>query len=192
MHLFWDTCNLDFKLFVRFGYHALHAKSKCGCIKVLHSIRLRRGLRYFPCLYKNLSLPLIFVRTFRAISRPDRVSSKRQPRYSTVENCFRVTPFLFMVIGSALILLFFGLNRIDLVLSSPKWMDNLLSTNQSHRLLKSVLSFASISDMFLWVNEMQVSSAYSLTSQSVTASHWCIKEKERAENRTLVDPNISG
>jgi hypothetical protein len=61
-----------------------------------------------------------------------------------------------MVIGSALILLFFGQNRIDLVLSSPKCIDSLLSTNQSHRLFKSMLSLVSISDMILWVNEMHV------------------------------------
>ena len=151
MHLFCAICSLDFKPFVKFGYHALHAKSKCGCIKVLHNIRLRRGFRYFSCLYKNLSLPLTFLRTFKAISRPDNVSSRRHPRYSTVENCFKVTSCLLIAIGSALLLWFLGLKRIDFVLSSPKWIESLLSTNQSHRLLKSLFSFTSISGIFLSV-----------------------------------------
>ena len=119
IHLFCAICSLVLRSCVKFGYHALQAKSKCGWIKVLHSIRLRRGFRHFPCLYKNLSLPLTFFRTFKAISRPDKVSSKRQPRYSTVENCFRVTSCLFMTIGSALFRWFLGLKRIDFVLSSP-------------------------------------------------------------------------
>ena len=78
------------------------------------------------------------------LKESDKVSSKRQLRYSTVENCFNVTLCLFMTIGSALFLWFLGLKRIDFVLSSPKCIESLLSTNQSHRLLKSVFNFSSI------------------------------------------------
>ena len=120
IHLFCEICNLFLRPCVKFGYHALHAKSKCGCMRVLQSILRSRRFKYFSCLYRNLSLPFTFFKTFKAISWPDRVSSKRQPRYSTVGNCLSVTSCRFITMGSALFLKFFGLQRIDLVLSSPK------------------------------------------------------------------------
>ena len=47
--------------------------------------------------------------------------------------------------GIAFLILRLLLKRIDLVLSSPKWILNLLSTNQSHIKLKFLLSWISIS-----------------------------------------------
>ena len=60
-------------------------------MRVLHSILRSRGFKYFPCLYRNPSLPFTFYKTFKAISWPDKVSSKSQPMYSTVGNCLSVT-----------------------------------------------------------------------------------------------------
>ena len=51
--------------------------------------------------------------------------------------------------GIAFLILRLLLKRIDLVLSSPKWILNLLSTNQSHIRLKFLLSWISISLMSL-------------------------------------------
>ena len=52
-------------------------------------------------------------------------------------------------------------NRMDLVLSSPKWMLSLLSRNHSHRLLKSLFKCVSISVTCLFWKTRQESSAYS-------------------------------
>ena len=70
--------------------------------------------------------------------------------------------------GSALLLKFLGLKRIVFVLSSPKWIDSLLSKNQSHNELKSWLSFSLINLIFLCRKEIHVSSAYNLMSQYLT------------------------
>ena len=51
--------------------------------------------------------------------------------------------------GIAFLILRLLLKRIDLVLSSLKWILNLLSTNQSHIKLKFLLSWISISLMSL-------------------------------------------
>ena len=50
-------------------------------------------------------------------------------------------------------------NKIDFVFSWPKCTLNLLSTNQSHKLEKSLSSCFSISVTFLCLKTMQASSA---------------------------------
>ena len=55
-------------------------------------------------------------------------------------------------------------NRMDLVLSSPKWILSLLSRNHSHRSLKSLFKCVSIWVTCLCWETMQESSAYSKRS----------------------------
>ena len=66
--------------------------------------------------------------------------------------------------GLAFLTLRLLLKKIDFVLSSPKWMLSLLSTNQSHIKLKFLLSWISISLISLCLNIKQVSSAYKSSS----------------------------
>ena len=61
---------------------------------------------------------------------------------------------------------FFVKKRIDLVLSFPKWMFNLLSTNQSHILEKFLVSSSFILSRSLCWNYKHVSSAERNRSQS--------------------------
>ena len=59
-------------------------------------------------------------------------------------------------------------NKIDFVLSSPKWVLNLLSTNQPQSILKFLFGADSISVISLCWNIKQVSSAYSNSSQATS------------------------
>ena len=87
------------------------------------------------------------------------------PKYSTTEYCLIL--FSFLVMFKAEYFLFPLLNKINLVLSSPKCIDSLLSINHSQRLLKSTFRcFFLIELTFSLLKRMQVS-AYSLMSQSV-------------------------
>ena len=56
--------------------------------------------------------------------------------------------------------------RIDLVLSSPKWILSLLSTNQLHKLEKSLFNSDGMTYGFLSWNIKQESYAYSRSLQS--------------------------
>jgi hypothetical protein len=113
-------------------------------MRVLHNICLKLAVRYLPCLYKNCNHPFIFFRSLSDISSHERVLSNKHPKYSTEEYCFNVTSSLFILTSPTLLLRFFGLKIMHLVLSSPKCIESLLSTNQSHRVLKFVFSIFSI------------------------------------------------
>ena len=160
IHLFWIVCNLLFSFLFRFGYQAEQAWSKCGWIKALHKICLRYGVKYLlNILCRNLSLLLILFITFKAIASPDKVSSNSQPEYVTFEYCLILTSPYSMSRGTIFLFQFLVEKRIDLVLSFPKWMLNLLSTNQSHIFEKFFVSSSFICSRSLCWNNKHVSSA---------------------------------
>ena len=116
-------------------------------IIALHSIVRSVGVRNLILRYRNSSFPFILLNAFKAIDFIDKVSSKTQPRYVTGESCFIFIflYFTFSVLARVRLLA----KIIDFVLSSPKCMVNLLSTNQSQTFLKSLFSCFSISSVSL-------------------------------------------
>ena len=100
-------------------------------ISALQSILRSSGLRNLFFVWMNFNLPFILLITFNAIGSADIVSSSTHPRYVTSEYCF-IFMSLHLIFNWRI---FFALRllakRIDFVLSSPKWILNLLSTNQS-------------------------------------------------------------
>ena len=76
---------------------------------------------------------------------PERVSSKMQPKYVTLEYCFILMSLYWMFSGFNFLILCLLPNKIDFVLSSPKLIFNSLSTNQSQSILKFLFSGISIS-----------------------------------------------
>ena len=71
-------------------------------------------------------------------------------------------------------------NKMHLVLFSPICKDNLLSINHSQRLLKSTFKCFFIKLTFLLLKRRQVSSVYSLKSQSVTANFVSFTYKKKS------------
>ena len=98
---------------------------------------------------------------------PDMFSSRRYPKYSSIE--YYLILFWILVMFKAGYFFFPFLNKIHSVLSSPNVLDSLLSTNYSHRQLKSTFRCFSIELIFSLLKRRQALSAYSLKSQSVTA-----------------------
>ena len=101
------------------------------------------------CLCRNLRREFIPSITFKAIDSPERLSSKIHP------TCFT---FACGLISMALYTIFKDLafqslclvpNNIGFLLSCPKCILNLLSTNQSQTLEKSLISCFSISVLHL-------------------------------------------
>ena len=78
-----------------------------------------------------------------------------------------VMSLYFIFEGSAFLTLFLLANKIHFVLSSPKCILNLLSTNQSHKLEKFVFNTLEISFISLCWYIMQESSAYKSKSQDI-------------------------
>ena len=87
---------------------------------------LYAGVRYLLWWYKNFSLAFIFFRSFEAIVSPLNLESSWQPRYSTVSCCLMEWPAKDILISFKPLVFE---KRMDLVLSSPKWIDSLLSMN---------------------------------------------------------------
>ena len=79
--------------------------------------------------YRNFSLAFIFLRAFEAIASPLNLESSWQPRYSTISCCLMEWPAKYILISFKPLVFE---NRMDLVLSSPKWSDSLLSMNHWH------------------------------------------------------------
>ena len=122
---------------------------------------------------------------------PDRFSSRRHPKYSTTEYCLIL--FLFLVMFKVGYFFFPFLNKIHLVLSSPKCIGNLFSINHSQRLLKLTFRCFSIKLTFSLLKRKQVSSALRIKSQSVTAdliSFTYNKKKYRTQNGPLRNSTI--
>ena len=88
---------------------------------------------------ENFSLLLILFITEIAVVSPDIVSSSKYPKYFTLEFCLICISPYFLFSFMTFFILNLVAKIIDLVLPSPKWM-NLLSTNQSQMLSKSLLS----------------------------------------------------
>ena len=127
----------------------------------MQSSLLHAGFKNMACLYQNLSFLFIFLRALLAIDSPHKFLSRRQPRYSTCnyivwwndlenEQIFNFSSVLFLV------------KRIAFVLSSPKWIDNLLSMNHSQRDENSLFKIFLVFCMSLCWKYMHVSSAYKL------------------------------
>ena len=142
-------------------------KNQNVVISELHDVLLRWYNRYLFCLQINFVFPLIFCNALFAMDSPDIISSRRHPKYSPTEHCLIL--FSFLVIFKAEYFYFPFLNKIYLVLSFLKCIESLLSTNHSHRILKSTFRCFSIELTFSLLKRRQASSAYSLKSQSVTA-----------------------
>ena len=97
---------------------------------------------------------------FNAIDFPDIVSSSKQPRYVTLEYCF-ISILLYIILSFPVFFnLSFKLKSMRFVLSSPRWLVNLLSTNYSHKLAKSLFNWCTIVWTSLCWNVRLESSAY--------------------------------
>ena len=94
-------------------------------------------------------------------------SSRRHPKYLTTEYCLIL--FSFLVMSRAGYCFFPFWNKKHLVLSYPKCITGLLSIKHTQRLLKSIFRCFSIKLTFSLLKIRQISSAYSLKSQSFTA-----------------------
>ena len=125
---------------LRLGHHKKQTLPKCGWMRALRSILHSFGDRNLFLWSKNFSFPFMLFNAFKAISSSNKVSSKAQPRYVTWESCFTLIFYSF----PALLILCLLAKRTDLVLSSPKCMLNLLSTNQSQTFSKSLFSYFSV------------------------------------------------
>ena len=77
----------------------------------------------------------------------------------------------------------FPVKSMDLVLSSPKWILSLLSTNQSQSLLNSVLSLSEIVSRSLAWKTRQVSSAYRSISQPTAPGRALTYKRNRSGPR---------
>ena len=73
---------------------------------------------------------------FNAIDSPDIVSSSKQSEYVTLEYCFISIPLYIILSFPAFFKLSFELKSMHFLLSSTRWILNLLSMNHSHKLAK--------------------------------------------------------
>ena len=131
----------------------------CGWISTLQSILRSSSVTNLFFLKRNFSLPFILFTTFNAIGSLDIDSSNTHPRYVTSAFCFIfISLYLIFSLQIFLVLRLLA-KRIDLVLSSPKWILNLLSTNQSQIFSKSSLSiFFDYCNTFILVHKTWVTS----------------------------------
>ena len=84
------------------------------------------------CLFPALRHELMLSITFKATDSPERLSSKIHPRYFTFACCLISIPLYTVFKDLAFQRLCSVQNNIDFILSCPKCILNLLSTNQSH------------------------------------------------------------
>ena len=85
------------------------------------------------------------------------LASTQQPRYCTIQYYF-IMLLLYVMLSSGKFL--FQLKKMHFVLSSSKWIDSLLSINQSHTFANSLFKASSISIMSLCWQKILVPSAY--------------------------------
>ena len=111
---------------------------------------------------------------------PERVSSRMQPMHVTLEYCFILMWLYWMFSDFEFLILCLLPNKIDFVLSSPKWILNSLSPNQSQSIMKFLFSAVSISVISLCWNIKQVPSAYSNSSQSTAYGISFIYNRKRS------------
>ena len=128
----------------------------------MHRRLFRYGDKYLLLRWKKRSLRLILLITFKAIASPNRFSTNSQSKYFTFEYCLILMLPYFISNVAIFFFLFLVEKKIDLDLSSPKWMLSLLSTNQSHILqMFLVCSFFIRSRSLCWYSK-HVSSAYKI------------------------------
>ena len=128
----------------KFGYHAGHVQSKCGCIMALHNSRHSSGVKNQFFLYKNFNFWFICLMVFHAIDSPDIVSLSKQPKYVALDYWFISVSLYFMLRFPAFFNWSFEPKGMHFVLSSPRWLLYLLSTNHSYKLAKSLFNWCSI------------------------------------------------
>ena len=129
-------------------------------IITLHNNRRSSGVKYRFFLYKNFNVWFIFLMVFNAIDSPDIVSSSKQPRYVTLEYWFISIPLYIILRFPASFNLSFEPKSMHFVFSLPRWILNLLSTNHSHKLAKSLFNWCLIVWISLCWNVILESSAY--------------------------------
>ena len=122
-------------------------------------------------IYTNFSLLPTLPLAFMAMDTPESVLSKIHPRCVTLVCCLMFMSFLQILISSLIFSRLLVPNTIDLVLSSPKRIPNLLSANQSQMELKFLFRFSSIHFKYLSVKIRQESSAYRSKFQSTDCLH---------------------
>ena len=137
----------------------LRMHNQKSCISALHGSLCKGDIKKWFCLCRVLRCEFALLVTFKAIYSPERLSSKRHPRYLTFACCLISMPLYTIFKDLAFRSLCLVPNNIDFVLSCPKCILNLLSTNQSHTLEKSLISCFSISILLLCWKTIQVSSA---------------------------------
>ena len=106
------------------------------CTRIIVTPELKTDFSYIKTLICDL--------VFNAIDFPDIVSSSKQPRYVTLEYCFISIPLDIILSFPAFFNLSFEPKSMHFVFSSPRWILNLLSTNHSHKLAKSLFNWCSI------------------------------------------------
>ena len=106
----------------------------------LHNNRRNSGVKNRFFLYRNFNFWFIFLMVFNAIDSPDIVSSSKQPKYDTLEYCFISISLYIILSFPAFFNLCFEPKNMDFVLSSPRWMLNLLSMYHSHKLVKFLIN----------------------------------------------------
>ena len=97
------------------------------------------------------SLVLIFLMTCKALGSPDGFSSRTQPRYVTLWYwLICIVPYLISKLRGFSVSFLYQTVYFYLVLSSPKWILSLLSTNQLQTCDKFLLIFCSITLISLY------------------------------------------
>ena len=112
--------------------------------------------------------------------------SDMHPRYVAYEGCFIFICLYLIFSRQAFFDLRLLANRIDLVLSSPKYILSLLSTNKPHIFSKSLLSRFSVSSTSLCWYKMHESSAYKSTVDLTACGLSFIKIKKKMGHK--IDP----
>ena len=118
-----------------------------------------------------------------ALDFRERISSKMQIKCVILEYCFILMSLFWMFSGFDILILCLLPNKIDFVLSSPRWiLLYYLPTNQSQSILKFLFIADSVSVIsFLCWNIKQMSSAYtySNSSQSIACGISFIYKRKR-------------
>ena len=106
---------------------------------ILRSFKFRND----SFLYRKFNLPPTLFNTLEAMDSPERLSSRMHPKYVILLHWEILVSSLLMSSLSNVFKRLLEPNTIVLVLSSPKWILNLFSTNQSHNELKFLFKLLS-------------------------------------------------
>ena len=141
-----------FDFFERFENQAVHY------IKVYSKGVLKIGFVHAEISGANLLYQTLYQLRSKSDYSQDRLWSKIHPRYFTFSYCLIAVPLrtMFKVLEFRSLCL---VPKLILFFSWPKYTLNLLSTNQSHKLYKSLSGCFSILVTFLYWKTMEVSSA---------------------------------